>query len=187
MSSVKYATEENIQSLIFLIKDELEKYATKEDLYAAIRDLPSGGGSGISFRKIDYLPEYGVPGIIYLLRNGEYGDNVYDEYFWDEEEYRFEKLGTVNTSFDGGGEGGSSIRFEVIYALPDTGEPNVIYLLEAGGSGSNRYDEYIWLVEEERFELLGKIDTTDGEEDFPPEPGLGEDEGDGERGEEGDI
>ena len=89
MSSVKYATEDTIRSLILLIKTELSNYVTKEELSLE----PS---SSISFEKITTLPEHGEPNVIYLLLNAEAGDNIYDEYFWNVEDSRFELIGPVD-------------------------------------------------------------------------------------------
>lgn len=39
----------------------------------------------------------------------------------------------------------TSIEFEVVQALPQTGEAGVIYLVSNSGTGSNAYDEYIYI------------------------------------------
>ena len=44
-------------------------------------------------------------------------------------------------------------KFDVVDALPATGEDKVIYLVPNGGSGDNSYDEYIWTGD--AFEKIG--------------------------------
>lgn len=47
--------------------------------------------------------------------------------------------------------------YEVVQALPATGEKGTIYLVSNSGTGTNIYDEYIWIAGEPsgHFELLG--------------------------------
>lgn len=40
----------------------------------------------------------------------------------------------------------TGIDFQVVQALPQTGEKGVIYLVSNSGTGSNAYDEYIWIA-----------------------------------------
>ncbi len=51
----------------------------------------------------------------------------------------------------------TSIDFEIVQTLPASGEKGVIYLVPNGDTGSNTYDEYIWIVENDvgRFEKIG--------------------------------
>ena len=51
----------------------------------------------------------------------------------------------------------TSIEFEVVQALPQTGEAGVIYLVSNSGTGSNAYDEYIYIAGDPtgRFEKIG--------------------------------
>lgn len=53
----------------------------------------------------------------------------------------------------GGGGGGAGVRFEVVNALPATGEVGVIYLVPNSGGTPNIYDEYIWV--NNTFEMIG--------------------------------
>lgn len=50
----------------------------------------------VSFEKVPVLPEVGEANVVYLVPNGGSDDNVYDEYFWMEDESKFELLGSVN-------------------------------------------------------------------------------------------
>lgn len=52
------------------------------------------------------------------------------------------------------------IKFEVVTALPETGENGTIYLISAGGNAPNIYTEYVWIGT--AFEQLGttEIDMT---------------------------
>lgn len=63
-----------------------------------------------------------------------------------------------------GGIGGK-LKPKVVASLPATGESGVLYLVSADGSGKNLYNEYVWIEEETRFELLGQtkvdIDLSD--------------------------
>lgn len=49
------------------------------------------------------------------------------------------------------------IEFRVVSSLPASGEAGVIYLVSNGGSGTNVYDEYIWVSN--RFEKIGTTDV----------------------------
>lgn len=161
MSSIKYATEDNIRSLILLIKNELEGYVTKDWFDSKIKEELSGY---ITLKKVFSLPDYGESNVIYLLRTEDMGSNIYDEYFWDEEESRFEMIGpTINDV--PGSEVIPSITFEKVPSLPDRGKPNVIYLILNSEMGSNIYDEYFWDEETSRFEMIGPVDM--GQSDMP--------------------
>lgn len=56
-----------------------------------------------------------------------------------------------------------AVHFEVVPELPETGEPNIIYLApKSGGSAPNVYDEYIWIkLETETTGHWEKIGSTD--------------------------
>lgn len=155
---VKYATEDNIRSLILLIKNELEGYVTKEYFMAELDKKTNP----LSFKKVNELPDVGESNVIYLIPNNTsngLGYNLYDEYFWDADDSRFELLGSPYESSNNSTGDGPSLYFERVYALPEVGEPNVIYLLENGGSGNNIYSEYFWDDEYKRFELFGAVET----------------------------
>lgn len=156
MSSIKYATEDNIRYLITLIKNELENYVLYDTFRFEIDKL-SNLGSSLSFEKVNNLPNNGDSNVIYLVPNGQDSPNAYTEYFWDAETQNFELLGTIGSSVDSGGE---SLLFKKVYALPDHGETNVIYLIQNADSGMNIYDEYFWDEETQTFEMLGNVDTT---------------------------
>ena len=47
----------------------------------------------------------------------------------------------------------TGIDFQVVESLPETGTKGVIYLVSNSGTGSNIYDEYIWVTS--RFEKIG--------------------------------
>lgn len=51
------------------------------------------------------------------------------------------------------------IEFRVVQSLPATGELGVIYLVPNSGTGTNTYDEYIWLATANRFEKIGTTDV----------------------------
>ena len=55
----------------------------------------------------------------------------------------------------------TGIEFEVVQALPQTGEKGVISLLSNSGSGQNTYDEYIWIDGDPSgsFEKIGSTDV----------------------------
>lgn len=91
----RYATESNMRVLIGLIKESLKDYLTDEEITQAINEAIRGV-SGISFKKEDQLPDSGETGVIYLIPNSSSQDkNIYDEYFWVEEDSQFEFLGTT--------------------------------------------------------------------------------------------
>lgn len=55
----------------------------------------------------------------------------------------------------------TGIEFEIVQTLPQTGEKGVIYLVPNSGSGSNIYDEYIWIAGDPtgHFEKIGTTDV----------------------------
>lgn len=65
----------------------------------------------------------------------------------------YQNANQVATAINNAISGITGISFEVVSALPTTGETGVIYLLSNDGSGQNVYDEYIWV--NSKFEFLG--------------------------------
>lgn len=55
----------------------------------------------------------------------------------------------------------TGIDFQIVQTLPATGEKGVIYLVPNSGSGSNSYDEYIWITNgsTSSFEKIGTTDV----------------------------
>jgi len=55
----------------------------------------------------------------------------------------------------------TGIEFQIVQTLPATGEKGVIYLVPNSGSGSNSYDEYIWITNggTSSFEKIGTTDV----------------------------
>ena len=39
----------------------------------------------------------------------------------------------------------STVSFEIVQSLPQTGQSNIIYLLANSGTTPNIYDEYVWI------------------------------------------
>lgn len=55
------------------------------------------------------------------------------------------------------------MSFEIVSSLPATGSSNTIYLMaQSGGSGTDLYDEYIWLSSSSAYEKIGStgVDLT---------------------------
>ena len=52
----------------------------------------------------------------------------------------------------------TGIEFVIVQSLPATGESGKIYLVSNGGSGTNIYDEYVWLTATSTFEKIGTTD-----------------------------
>lgn len=67
----------------------------------------------------------------------------------------------VQDAIDNAISGITSFDFEVVQTLPATGEKGVIYLVANSGSGTNTYDEYIWITSggSSRFEKIGTTDV----------------------------
>ena len=52
------------------------------------------------------------------------------------------------------------VSFSIVQSLPATGDSSVIYLVpDAGGSGNDVYDEFIWLSSQTKFEKIGRTDV----------------------------
>lgn len=82
------------------IKSQAQELEWRINIEAENSDFSSNYGSKTSFEKVDSLPDVGKPNIVYLVANGGSDDNVYDEYFWIEDDSRFELFGTVKTGED---------------------------------------------------------------------------------------
>lgn len=54
----------------------------------------------------------------------------------------------------------AGLRFEFVDELPETGEANIIYLVDNGQEGNNVKDEYMWL--NDKYERIGStsVDLT---------------------------
>lgn len=93
-------------------------------------------------------------------------------YLWSKIKLRFaEKATTVSgygitdaytktetdTAISNAVSGITSIRYEIVQALPQTGTPGVIYLISNSGTGQNIYDEYIYT--NGAFEKIGTTDV----------------------------
>lgn len=50
----------------------------------------------------------------------------------------------------------TGLSFEVVEELPETGSDGVIYLVP---NGEDSYTEYLWIADEERFEIIGTTDV----------------------------
>lgn len=92
----RYATEDNIRTLIELLKDKFENYLTEEEFMKILSEIPS-----ISFEVVPFLPEVGKTNVIYLIsQNYDSASNIYDEYFWIKDYGRFELIGTARFGGD---------------------------------------------------------------------------------------
>ena len=47
-------------------------------------------------------------------------------------------------------------KIEIVSALPEEGSPGVIYMVRTTRTGTDRYDDYIWIPEDHAYELLGR-------------------------------
>lgn len=200
---IRYATEENIRTLIELINAELSKYTTADNVEAALEaylnseefkkavkdivgdippstptdpeepDDPTQGFPPTYLKyKIDLvLPEEGEEDTIYFILDVKSNDdllqdeeddglqeetsderqNRYNEYIWLKDEGRYELIGPVPEKTDED----KSMSYKLELVLPEKGEQNTIYIVPKTAEGDNRCDEYIWIEEEERFELIG--------------------------------
>jgi hypothetical protein len=54
----------------------------------------------------------------------------------------------------------STWRIEIVSTLPPTGSPGVIYMLRTTRTGTDRYDDYIWIAADNAYELLGRRPET---------------------------
>lgn len=61
------------------------------------------------------------------------------------EAYGYQTSSQVSTAIQTALAGVTQIDFQVVQSLPQTGTKGVIYLLSNSGTGSNVYDEYIWI------------------------------------------
>ena len=63
----------------------------------------------------------------------------------------------VTTAVANGIAGITGISYSIVTTLPASGQTGVIYLVSNSGSGTNSYDEYIWLTN--KFEKIGTTDV----------------------------
>ena len=65
----------------------------------------------------------------------------------------YQTASEVQTAINSAISGITGIDFQVVASLPATGIKGVIYLVSNSGTGTNIYDEYIWVTN--RFEKIG--------------------------------
>ena len=65
----------------------------------------------------------------------------------------YQTASEVQTAINSAISGITGIDFQVVASLPATGTKGVIYLVSNSGTGTNIYDEYIWVTN--RFEKIG--------------------------------
>ena len=58
----------------------------------------------------------------------------------------YQTASDVTTAINSAIAGITGIQFEVVQSLPASGDAGTIYLVSNGGSGTDIYDEYIWVV-----------------------------------------
>ena len=73
----------------------------------------------------------------------------------------FQNATQVQNAINAAIEDITGIEFQIVQTLPSTGEKGVIYLVPNSGSGSNSYDEYIWITDgsTSKFEKIGTTDV----------------------------
>lgn len=54
------------------------------------------------------------------------------------------------------GEDAGTWKIEIVSSLPEQGSAGVIYMLRTNRTGTDRYDDYIWIPEDNAYELLGR-------------------------------
>lgn len=54
------------------------------------------------------------------------------------------------------GEDAGSWKIEIVSSLPEQGSAGIIYMLRTNRTGTDRYDDYIWIPEDNAYELLGR-------------------------------
>lgn len=79
---------------------DLTQYSTTTEMNKAIEDAIKEALKDITGLKFEkpadgVLPETGQNGVIYLIPNSGAGTNVYDEYFWDSDNNKFELFGST--------------------------------------------------------------------------------------------
>lgn len=53
----------------------------------------------------------------------------------------------------------TGVSYETVSTLPATGQAGTIYLVPNSGTGTNGYDEYIWLASASRYEKIGTTEV----------------------------
>jgi len=86
----RYVTPALINSLVR--KEVLGLYYTAAQVAEMINDISVGGGAHL--KVVDELPQTGLEQIIYLVPNGQTGDNVKDEYIWIDD--KWEVIGSTS-------------------------------------------------------------------------------------------
>lgn len=54
------------------------------------------------------------------------------------------------------GEDAGSWKVEIVSTLPEQGSAGIIYMLRTNRTGTDRYDDYIWIPADNAYELLGR-------------------------------
>lgn len=71
----------------------------------------------------------------------------------------FQTSSEVSSAISTAISGITSFDYQVVTSLPATGTKGVVYLVSNGGSGTNIYDEYIWVTSTSKFEKIGTTDV----------------------------
>lgn len=114
--------------------------------------------------RAQYLDEVGLDYLIFKLKTTyvqqEPGKGLSSNDFSDE--YK-NKLDALYASKDKG------MKYKVVSTLPSVGEDGYLYLVPAATtSGKNKYEEYLWIGSQSKYELMGAIDTASIRTDYLP-------------------
>lgn len=90
-----YATNASVQTSI---ATALADYMTESEINDAI-SAAVVEASGIRFEAVESLPETGTVNVIYLVPNGQTGNNVKDEYMWIDS--KWELIGSTAVDLTG--------------------------------------------------------------------------------------
>lgn len=71
----------------------------------------------------------------------------------------FQTSSDVSSAISSAISGITSFEYQIVASLPASGVKGVVYLVSNGGSGSNIYDEYIWVTSTSTFEKIGTTDV----------------------------
>lgn len=58
------------------------------------------------------------------------------------------------------GEDAGTWKIEIVSSLPEQGSAGVIYMLRTNRTGTDRYDDYIWIPADNAYELLGRFPSS---------------------------
>lgn len=162
----KFATKDGIETLITLTKNELAKKAATTDVDTKLAKKADSSSLATVAKTGKYTDLTGTPTLSTVATSGSYNDltnkpTIPSKVSQLTNDSAFQTSSQVQSAINSAIGGVTGIDFQVVTALPTTGEKGVIYLIKHVHNDSDTYDEYIWITDgsTSKFEKIGNTDV----------------------------